>query len=722
MICSNNRIHGSRGYTLVEVLVGILIFAIGMMALVQLQGNLAQSSADANARTVAVNVAEEIIESARRFSQVPSGGGIHAFNDIVDSSGTVPRAGYTYTATMEVSDYYYDPVTGSFYESETFPTGRINADVKLVELTVSWDDNPREFAIGDGTTTEGGLGSGSVTITDMISSMTSPADGKVVLGTGGGESTYSPPVDYSPGQNPDIVSINLGDNKFKESTTPLPDVIRTDELVETAFDVVTYSNPNDSSGATFLRREEFRAISCECTLRMPGEGAQKSKRPTIWNGYDYTEGELVSKAWGQSADSQQSSLCDLCCRDHHDGGFGQEDVAGDPGRSLYNPFRSTADYHTSGSLNGDHKHYGRDANGNLELADQDGEAYVEACRMVRKDGFFRVAQDLRQEGLNSFPANYLDDSSEIDVYSSYVTAAVKGYETAIGPTAPYEFSGVDLALPGEMVPAVVFPASSYANATQMSDQNGVTEQQLRSRGIYLDYMSDELRVKINCLELYNDGEACEVPQVSSALEIIPFYDVQLTWLSRWNETPSNYPIDVSNQAIADNNLHSRGLATLVAGFGYSTISAAVHTGNLGLTGTDPIDTRYVSDEAKYNLYAKAVDPSAPPTLSTITINGSILSAIPGLKAADVEILASEAQCDRTSTGFECVVEEGAKSPSLKIYNYDKAGKEVFACSNELALEPPREHVSINGSGSWTNFSLDVAGPVTTDIVIKEGGC
>ena len=48
-------------------------------------------------------------------------------------------------------------------------------------------------------------------------------------------STYTPPVDYNPGQNPDIVSIKVGENKFKESTTPLPDVIRADELVETDF-------------------------------------------------------------------------------------------------------------------------------------------------------------------------------------------------------------------------------------------------------------------------------------------------------------------------------------------------------------------------------------------------------------------------------------------------------------------------------------------------------
>ena len=50
--------------------------------------------------------------------------------------------------------------------------------------------------------------------------------------------------------------------------------------------------------------------------------------------------------------------------------------------------------------------------------------------MIRKDGFWRIAQDLRQEGLNSFPGDYLDERGEVDVYSDYVTDAVQAYEAA----------------------------------------------------------------------------------------------------------------------------------------------------------------------------------------------------------------------------------------------------------------------------------------------------
>lgn len=716
MKTANRRISG---YTLIEVLVGIVIFAVGMMALAQLQGHLSKSSADSTQRSIATAIAEEDIERLRSFIQIPVNGTVPSFEGIMstDTSETVYRGNIPYSVDRVVTNYYYNLDTEQFQDTKPDPD-IIYPDLKRVELTVSWGagDNAMPFRI-DETQATTDLGTGSVTLVDLISSFTTGSGAKVRLNNAA-TGLYSPPIDYTPGENPDIISISLGDSKFKESTTPLPDVLRADELVETRFDVVTYTNPVDSN-ATFLRREEFRAVSCECTLKIPA-GSGGGLRPTIWNGSEYDEGEFVEKPYGVSASNQQSKFCDICCRDHHDGG---NDPVSDRGTALYNPFRSTAGYHTEGGLAGDHKHYKRTANGTLEIATMDGDRYVEACRLVRKDGFFRVAQDLRQEGFNGFPGDYLDEEAEISIYSRYVTEAVSNFEFNMGTDAEYETNPPPFLQPTEMIPAVVFPASTYSTATEMSAASGVTEQQLRSRGIYIDYMSDELRCKINYFDTGNKTGDCDIPtNVSSALEIIPFYDVQLTWLARWTETPSNNPVDVTNEAISDDNAHSRGIAMLTDGFGYSSINSAVHDGNLGLTGTDPIDPDYNSDVEHYYLYAKAVDFGTPPELSGVTVAGSILSAVSGLKAADVEIEANGAQCNRTNTGFECFVEFEANKPSLKVYNYDKAGKEVFACSIDLDLQPPREHISLNNTGSWTNFSLAVPANVLTDIVIKEGGC
>jgi len=409
----------------------------------------------------------------------------------------------------------------------------------------------------------------------------------------------------------------------------------------------------------------------------------------------------------------------LCCRDHHDGGTGEDDEAGDPGRALYSPFRPSTEYYDGAvsSLTGDHKHFNTDHQGNIVLADSAGDTYLEACRMIRKDGFFRVAQDLRQEGLNTFPANYLDEEGEVGEYSSYVTGSVSNYESAMGATDLYELSPPTLTGPEAMVPAVTFPASTFATATAMPTASGSTEQQLRARGIYIDYMSDDLRAKINCLDVGGTGDACEVPNINSALEIIPFYDVQLTWLTRWNESPNNNPVDVSNEAVKTNNGHTRGKASLQSGFGYSTVSSSVHKGNLGLTGTDPIDPWYTGNEEDYLLYALAYDASSPPPLSGIVISGTISSAVNGVRASDVEITATGAQCDRTNTGYECALEVGANSPRLTISNYDRNNRTLLGCSDVLDI-----HGSEVSANNWTRFNLPLASISNGDIVIKEDSC
>jgi hypothetical protein len=211
-----------------------------------------------------------------------------------------------------------------------------------------------------------------------------------------------------------------------------------------------------------------------------------------------------------------------------------------------------------------------------------------------------------------------------------------------------------------------------------------------------------------------DGDSCEVPSVTSALEIIPFYDVQLTWLARWNEKPINNPVDVSNQAIEDNNLHSRGVAKLT-GYETSTVSAAVHKGNLGLTGTDPIEPAYVENNRP--LYVQTFDGAEPPPLTDIVISGTISSSVRGVKAADVEISATEAECDRTNTGFECYLLVGFKNPRLTISNYSKGNKILLGCSDALSV-----HGADNGANAWTRFNLPSVITPSADIVIRENNC
>ena len=65
---------------------------------------------------------------------------------------------------------------------------------------------------------------------------------------------------------------------------------------------------------------------------------------------------------------------------------------------MYDPVRGTEPkWSESGGLNAGSRALFARTEGGLEVAGPNDD-YVEACRMVRKDGFMRVAQDFRQEG------------------------------------------------------------------------------------------------------------------------------------------------------------------------------------------------------------------------------------------------------------------------------------------------------------------------------------
>ena len=122
-----------RGMSLLEVLIGIVIFAIGMLALASLQGNLTRSAADANARSVAVTLAEELIERKRGFARIAVGG-LPAYADIVDNEViTETHGGIEYTITTAVADFYYDRDTDSF--TTTAPASVISSDYKRLTVT-----------------------------------------------------------------------------------------------------------------------------------------------------------------------------------------------------------------------------------------------------------------------------------------------------------------------------------------------------------------------------------------------------------------------------------------------------------------------------------------------------------------------------------------------------------------------------------------------------------
>ncbi|MFC1720174.1 hypothetical protein ACFL00_03435 [Pseudomonadota bacterium] len=650
-----------RGFALLDVVLAIVIFAVGMLALASLQTNLTRSSVDANTRTVAANVGEETLERLRAFRRVSTDpdGVVFAFADIDDAyvGGTVNRGGIDYTVTGNVTGYNFEGLDKTTVTKIDPAVAGAIYDFKLVELNVAWDNN-QSFQVDETTQVSNtDMNTGLITIKEVIPSIPSLATAAVAAtdeGMGGVR------VNYNPGENPDIIKLTLGDSlgKFKEATSPAPDVIRGDHI-ETWFDVVTYSQADPLAQATFLRREEFLAVSCECDLETEPDEADYGLKPTLWNGVAYTEGEKVDKPIGTAPNNvQQSEFCGICCRDHHDGnGNTSEDV-----------------YDRANALgqNVDHGHYARDRSGNIITTPVgDGGRYLEACRLVRKDGFMRVTQDAKQAALVGFPEGYLELDEGANLYSDYVVDAVDDYYTGSQSsfTQPdlTDFSARDPDGPGTDL-----PTATFANS-----------QQLRSRAIYTDYLTGAAQDVIDdCFPQDVSGTPnadCLAPGASSPLEIYPFFDLQMTWLARWQNESLNNVVTVTNEPIEDGNTHSRGDVELVnvSSEGRSTVLITSEGGNLGLTATGPIDTTYVENDDR--LYVDANLNSTPMPPIGGVVSGPLTSSIRRKPASDLTLTPSaDIYCGQTDTEWKCVV---GTVGTLTIGNYSLNGQDINICSD-----------------------------------------
>jgi Tfp pilus assembly protein PilV len=728
------------GFKLIEVVIGIFIFAVGIMGLVFLQGSLVRGQSDAQTRSVAVNLGDQLIERTRGFGRLETdpAGLVPAYQDIRESAsgftGNQSVGGIEYTTSVNLLDFRWDGDSFECFQGEldnasdsrcitgTVPAG-LFSDYKLMEVKVAWVSP--EFRVEEGLATSDRLGSGEIVVSGIISSVPTTVNSRV--STPGEQSLDEPPTPYSPGDNPDIIALSLGQSKFKESTTPLPDVIRTGK-VETEFDVVTYSGVGDEE---FIRREQFRTVSCECRMQAANE-SNVGRRPVVWAGDEYVRGHEVPKVTGTSATQHQSPQCARCCRDHHDGGASTEDHVTDSGANRYSPFKASDEYQTSGQLAGDHNHYQWDG---VTLA-RAGDVYLEACRLVRVDGFWRVAQDFRREDQYLFPEDFLDAQNEINLYSNYATGAALAYEQAA--TVNYEAAPPCLGGPS---PCVAEPAmqADYPAAIATDGEGHPTEfpswstlpfgafatetQQLRSRGLYIDYLSKDLRSVISCLNVGGNAESCQTGDVvldktgsANVLELIPFFDVQLTLLDRWNEYPTNTPVDTTNDAIADNNAHSRGLASR-NGEGSSLVKAKSHRGNLGFTDTPPIDPVYASyvSYAPLDMEAQGDGGGGPPPVASYVVGGPLSETLPG--NVDITVTGmNSVQCGQTAATYTCVVAESTEAPAVLVSGYGKMGRTRWACSELPVMSQVSEGVS-----AQTIFSLDdVAAGTGWSIVVKEG--
>lgn len=592
----------NKGFSLIEVMIALVVLAVGILGISKLQGTLIRSASDANQRTVAASIAQQKIDDLKSFVNLSSAltwdgaladaspatalayahitGADHDADGYTGTGGemlegSVSVGNYTYELSWLATDYYYtDPNDYSvartaaqiIADGDTVPA---SSNYKVVTVNVDWTDEvnaTQTIAL-------------STVIDAYQPSFTALADDS---NEGGG----LPKASYLPEAAPDVIDIHVdtGNGHYRQTSKPLPDAVKTGADANTivSFEVVTYHQDGSDFFADI--NEEFVTVDCKCQFST-SLGTTFPPGHVVWdetkdNRYDYV-GPLVSKQTATQTGNANAAeeLCATCCRDHHDADA--------------SPVK-----YVSGTVSGNHVHY--QADGTTIAVQADGDEYVESCRFKRIDGILRVFQDWNLYDMTSMSRAALADGQPLQTtYSSYVANyiidEVAGTSTATKPDADTD---------------IVITVGSAM--------------QLENRGTYIDQVYD-LTGSVNPTA-YTDymADATNLDR----LEKVPFAEVNLSLLAHWT-SDDDTKVTVTDEDVATiadpatnyYGTYSRGwidALDLAAAPGVP-VMATISDNNNGFTQVVDASNAYVSD---------AVDVEITAGGSPITISGTYAITFP----------------------------------------------------------------------------------------------
>ena len=539
-----NSISRHRGFSLLEVLIAVVVLSVGLLALASLQVSLIRSSSESKAQSFAMALAKEKLELLTSYQVTgasdsscisPSSGTVNTCYRAIDTeTSELPIAigGVTFTRTTLVSRYAYRKDTqiygvpgntlrdAQFVTPTTYLAGK---EFKRVVVTVGWTD-----ALG---------GTPTVRIEGAIPSV-APSDSLLVASNDpGNRPRPAVAIIVNPSSVPGVIPIAVGSGTDTAATNPRPVIVGTGNnstVVETRFDIYTYSAITGGDTASAQSRVETAVVGCTCSLVGAPSSTSTAYRPTYWDGFRYVAPELVTNVVPRAAPASgttQSALCTSCCRDHHD----PSTATG----ALFDPRRSLA---AGGSLNGsgdlpggNHPHYLSTSGVLSNAVTAAGSNYSEACRLIRVDGTFRTAAEpysdhyglLATAGLNddTQPTTTIQQAvpatgsgSVSSLYQNFVLAYLNS-RFVNGSTVNTELE------PSGVAGYSALQAPNFANIA-----TGYSPKFLHARGLYVDYLESGVRTVIA-----NAKTACQAPatptdaQLSTCvLKFLPFTSINLT--------------------------------------------------------------------------------------------------------------------------------------------------------------------------------------------------
>ena len=532
------------GFTLIDSMIAVVVLATGILALTLLQVSMLRSAAEARERSVAMTVAQNLLESERaRAAQTQTG-----YQNLATAgqfaSGSCDYATSTVAPNTSglTTEYRYCVTVQRFRASgSTFASALVSGsgapaysgivpEYKQLTVDVGWRKNDGSW--------------GNLRLGDALSGIplinSNDLHNRPI--TGGSGQTPAKVIydEASLTQNTNFIPIAIGDGSGNSvaATNPTPKVIG-GGVAETSFQVYTYSA---AAGYANVQREvDTKVIGCSCTSRLapsllgPAESTTtetfltRPVRPTYWNGSLYTEPKAATYPTtdliGQENPSrvgQQSELCDVCCRDHvdpdsvdYDGtSTGEQDDLPrfDPYRAAHMHYRSTAS----------------DAAANHVLSPS--QAYAEVCRVIRVNGIYRVSQDPLLDHYSFIPTD--NDARDFRVvsattgYKNFVQSYVEG---RVLPLSGYAWDT-------NRVNVTALEASSGLNAQAAAaiDIGNPDTRYLQNRAILFDVLSYGAKGAIqDCIDQTGTGAPSDQ---ACALRHTQFASINLTELTNWTVT------------------------------------------------------------------------------------------------------------------------------------------------------------------------------------------
>lgn len=654
----NIRMKGVQrdsGFSLIEVLVAVVILATGLLALTALQGRLAQSSADAKVRSRVASLLTSRMDELRagQYTNIPpaagsasatftatcAGGAAWVCDAESESKASGLSVVHTYARFMDVG--------GTFTNSGAAAPSLATAEFKRITLTATWTDaagSDRSLAV-----------STDVSPLSLTATRFQPAPG------GAGSGGKAVVRQDSPEEN-GVIPIALGNGEDTAATNPKPVVgSTTSTVLSTNFNVLTYK-ADEQAGVRVQDRVETSVVGCKCTYgNVPTGIWAQSYRPTYWDGNRYVSPDkskiaaVTGPATIAKKDPEQSALCTDCCRDHRDADT--DDVKFDRTRAQ-------------------HLHY---SSADLTVSVTSGD-YSEACRLIRVDGFWRVATDLRIRHFDyigsanpgASPTVVAVEQAPAATYKAKYQDFVKDYlaKAYVAKSGPDPYSLYSL-------------AGAKPNYVELYPSGSPSRWFQHTHAVLVDDIEAQAATA-----MANASNCTKPNKADCVLPHLPFSTINLTELASYlSANPSAVSVSNSSwvaEAASVGDTIMEGLVTALssaaAGITKTTANADIKLSNTGLMAVVPIDPDDAT-KSPVALNTYWVNKGGSPTTSaesiTVSIDPVLLVMNDGNSSNDPVLAPSTAgdSCDAasllTTNPYTCKKSSGFGSGTNWLVNFSK---------------------------------------------------